>query len=346
LGALVERYDGDGVNDAPGSPRVAYFELYNEPDAYLTGVTERWGKHGAGYAAMLKAVYPVMKGANPNVQVVFGGIAHDFFTDQDLTDPTNNGPFIRTFFDDVLKAGAGPYFDVMNFHFYPVFGNIWTKRWPKDGPGLVEKTAAIRATMTKYNVNKPMIITEAAWHNNATIPFGSDVLQTRMVVQLFTQAIVADIAMMAWWPMGDASGSYMFDTGLVSNEGDGTTARKPAYYAYQVMQREMSGAKFVAKTATDASDVQAYRFEDSAHNRIVYIAWTNPTDPLTAWGISKPYTDTTRSTQIVVAGSQTTSYDAFWTKLTTNYDSVDGKSDGRVKVQINGDPRYIVIEGN
>lgn len=33
MGALAERYDGDGVSDAPGSPKVVYFEMYNEPDA-------------------------------------------------------------------------------------------------------------------------------------------------------------------------------------------------------------------------------------------------------------------------------------------------------------------------
>ncbi|MFL7793492.1 MAG: hypothetical protein AB8I69_15230 [Anaerolineae bacterium] len=32
MSALVERYDGDGIDDAPGSPWVRYFELYNEPD--------------------------------------------------------------------------------------------------------------------------------------------------------------------------------------------------------------------------------------------------------------------------------------------------------------------------
>ena len=29
LAAAVERYDGDGFQDAPGAPEVHYFELYN-----------------------------------------------------------------------------------------------------------------------------------------------------------------------------------------------------------------------------------------------------------------------------------------------------------------------------
>src|SRR5690606_7456316 len=63
MGALVERYDGDGVDDAPGSPQIHYFELYNEPDAGPAGTMERWGEHGKEYAAMLKAIYPAMKAA-------------------------------------------------------------------------------------------------------------------------------------------------------------------------------------------------------------------------------------------------------------------------------------------
>jgi hypothetical protein len=155
MGALAERYDGDGIDDAPGSPIVLYFEMYNEPDAGASGANERWGLYGDLYASMLKAVYPAVKQANPKAQVVFGGIAFDFFTDS-----PQPGPFVRHFFDDVLDSGGGAYFDVMNYHFYPLFGWNWTKQYPKDGPGLVEKAEAVRAVMRKYNVDKPLIITE------------------------------------------------------------------------------------------------------------------------------------------------------------------------------------------
>ena len=32
VAAMAERYDGDGVADAPGSPKVVYFSAWNEPD--------------------------------------------------------------------------------------------------------------------------------------------------------------------------------------------------------------------------------------------------------------------------------------------------------------------------
>ncbi|MBX2997408.1 MAG: hypothetical protein KF893_02770 [Caldilineaceae bacterium] len=47
VAALVERYDGDGINDAPGSPVVEHFELYNEPDAWIARPNDiRWGNSG------------------------------------------------------------------------------------------------------------------------------------------------------------------------------------------------------------------------------------------------------------------------------------------------------------
>lgn len=345
--AVVERYDGDGIDDVPGSYRVENFELYNEPDGGQSAYDERWGLHPDLYAAMLKAVYPAVKAANPNAQVIFGGIAYDWFTDQDAQHPENNGPFVRSFFDGVLKNGGGAYFDKMNFHFYPLFGGNWTQNFPKDGPGLVEKTAAVRATLTKYGLSKPVIITEAAWHNSGDVPYGSDTLQVRMVIQIYAQGIVAGVPMLAWWPIGDPGAGYQYNSGLVTNGENTTPVRKPAFYAYQAMAREMAGATYVGQIAKDTSDVKAYRFQDGVHGRTVYIAWTNPTDPSIVFGsASSPYKDTTRSTTISVPGSQMGVYDAYWNKIATLTDAGDGKRDGIVKVAINGDPRYIVVEGN
>ena len=69
--AVVERYDGDGLQDAPGSPVINNWELYNEPDgddpirAQYGGIGY-WGRYGAEYAQMLCAVYPEIKKANPS----------------------------------------------------------------------------------------------------------------------------------------------------------------------------------------------------------------------------------------------------------------------------------------
>lgn len=346
MGAVAERYDGDGVQDAPGSPKVFYFEMYNEPDVGENSVQVRWGDAPDKYADMLKAVYPAIKAANPQAQVVFGGIAFDFFTDQDPVHPENNGPFVRAFFENVLKNGGGAYFDIMNYHFYPLFGSNWTDDFPKDGPGLVEKTEAVRAIMRKYNIDKPVIITEAGWHNNVTLPHGDDTLQVRYVQKLYTQAKAAGIPMLAWWPFSDVGESYGLDSGLVSREIAGQITLKPAYYAYGVFAREMVSATYVAEIEA-GSDIKVYKFRDDVKGRTVYVAWTNPTDLASAFGSATvPYKDTARSTNVTLVGSSAQAYDAFWTKVADVTDAGDGRTDNRVKVPIDGNPRYIIVEGN
>lgn len=341
MGALAERYDGDGVADAPGSPEVRYFEMYNEPDAGGAGANNRWGYEGDQYAAMLKAVYPAVKQANPQAQVIFGGVAFDWFTDS-----SSPGPFIRRFVDDVLSNGGGAYFDMMNYHFYPLFGWNWTAQFPKDGPGLVEKTEALRAVMRKYNVDKPIIITEAGWHNNSGpgLAYGSNTVQSRMVVQIYTQARAAGISMLAWWPLADPTGSYAYMSGLVTAAERGPVTRKPAYTAYQVFMRELGAAKYVGEEA-GALDVKVYQFRDEAQGRTLYVAWTNPTDLATVWGTDQPYQDTTRTMTVALDGASATVYDAMWNQVATAADADDGEQDGKVTVTINGDPKYIVMGG-
>lgn len=345
MGALVERYDGDGVDDAPGSPQVLYFEMYNEPDAGPAGSMQRWGEHGKEYAAMLAAIHPAMKAANPEVNVVFGGIAYDFFTDANPENPADNGPFVRKFFDDALANGAGEYFDIMNYHFYPLFGLNWTDDYLVDGPSLVKKTEAIRAVMQKYGVDKPIIITEMGWHNNAMYPHGSDVLQVRMVVQLYAQSIVAGIPMATWWPLSDIGGAYLQDSGLVTYADENTApVRKPAYSVFQVLTRELANVRFVKRIMEkEWTNNVVYEFYDDANQRTIYIAWTNPTDPTNIWGSKqRPYVDTTTAANIRLDGTSATVYDAFWQVKGTVKDGDDGRTDGRFPVAINGDPVFIV----
>lgn len=69
VAAVVERYDGDGVDDAPGSPRVAVWQIWNEPNHW-----ETWPGSPAEYAAILQAGYAAAKAADPSAVVALGGV--------------------------------------------------------------------------------------------------------------------------------------------------------------------------------------------------------------------------------------------------------------------------------
>jgi hypothetical protein len=319
VGALVERYDGDGASDAPGKLLVNYFEFYNEPDAQpLPNGLGRWGNDGDRYAAMLQAVYPVVKAANPNAQVVFGGIAYDGFT----TAP--GGQFVREFLDDVLDAGGGAFFDIMNFHVYPAFAADWTGA-PDRGPGLKEKTAAVRQKLTDRGLNKPMFITEAGWHNNNHAEYPStNRIQNRYVVELFTQSIAANVEMMVWWALFEIDG-YPFDNGLVNRANQ----EKQAYGVFQTAVEELAQAQFVRtlpQSETGNANLEVHEMTEGGQQ--LYVAWLNPA---TGSGTASLGLDAEQVTVRQMTGAPA-----------TVLDQDDGANDGSVTISV-GDPVYIRV---
>ena len=320
--ALVERYDGDGVLDAPGSPLVKDWEFFNEPDQISAPNVDNWGDHGTLYAEMLSEVYPVVKAANPQAKVVFGGIAYDWWKET-----TPDGPFSRAFLDDVLKAGGGANFDVMNFHYYPLFGHNWTTT---NHTGFVEKAAAIRAKLQGYSLTKPMIATEIGWHNNPNQnPPSTDETQIRYITILFVQTKAANIDYSIWWTLSDVGEPYL-DTGLVTNANP--PVRKPGFWAFFHLSQELRTATFeraLTSAEMNNSNMEGYRFLDTAKQRSVTIAWLNPVS-------------STETAKLSLSAPSATVKDVFGvTKIVT--DAADGSSDGKVTIDISGTPVYIEI---
>ena len=149
--AVVQRYSVSPHN-------IRYFELGNEPDnADVAGfgwVGGCWGKGpgqaegagGAAYANMLKTVYPAMKAANANIIVAMGGLSYESWWSE-------GGPFDPNFLTDLLAAGGGAYFDVINYHFYEAFSYKWGS---VVGKGQVLQEKVRQAT----GQTKPLMITE------------------------------------------------------------------------------------------------------------------------------------------------------------------------------------------
>ncbi len=322
LGALVERFDGDGVADAPGSPKVDHWEMFNEPDAGERGELTSWGNYGADYAAMLAAAYPAIKAANPNAQVMFGGIAYDWF------EP--NGPFVFDFLPTVLSTGGCAHFDIMNFHAYPAFADNWAPY----GPGLTEKTAAIRAVVQQHcGVDKPIAVTEAGWHSNVQPPFFDTTPQTQAhyVIQLFAQAKAAGLDSFIWWLLTDQmiGDEYPYKNGLVGELGE----YKPAFTAYANGVAELTTATFVRTlpaSETGAVDLEVHQLDDPVHKRTLYVAWVNPINTTTQRTLRLPAASLVKRTLYGVA--------------TVISDGADGVVDGLVTVQVGGAPIYLEIE--
>jgi len=161
VGALVERYDGDGVQDAPGSPRVERWEIGNEPDFNLARAGGE-GDYGscfggawhAEYGQLLRAAWLGAKASDPTAKILFGGPAFDRLYNRTGYLPQHVGPFDYFFVRNVLTTLRAshlgepgyPFFDEATLHIYNDFRDNWDGVQPYDQE-LVGKVRHFRDTM-------------------------------------------------------------------------------------------------------------------------------------------------------------------------------------------------------
>jgi polysaccharide biosynthesis protein PslG len=102
--ALAERYDGDGVNDAAGSPRVDAWEVWNEPN-----LASYWRPQPdpQAYTSLLASAYTAIHAAAPAVTVVSAGLS-----------PAGGTYAPIKFLAAMYLDGAHGSFDALGFHPY------------------------------------------------------------------------------------------------------------------------------------------------------------------------------------------------------------------------------------
>ena len=322
VGALVERYDGDGVDDAPGSPRVRYFELYNEPDNtdtdHAKGGWGLWGENGDGYAALLRELYSGIKTSSPGAQLVLGGLALDWFKEQ-------GGPFDSHFLDDVLTACQGQdCFDVMNFHYYPLF----RPNWEPYGTDIIGKANFVRQKLAAYGfTDVPVVCTEVSWASAASLWWGSDELQSRYVVKGYVRGMAAELDVIVWFEILDHSDSI--EPGLLDND----LRPKPSYWAYQAMTDMLAGAIYqrsLTPAETGSSQVEGYAFQ--VCGKRLDVVWTEDDTPYdTGDDPSLPLTVQAQTLRVV---------DKFGNYVWHD-DADDGKVDSQITITVGGSPIYL-----
>jgi hypothetical protein len=271
---VAERYDGDGVADAAGSPVVNYWSFYAEPDnnqawrstAQLKGL---WGDNPEGYAAMLAQVAPAMRAANPNVKVLMGGLAYDWFTTDHLEPgPPDPGPFVRAFLGEVLDAlnanhpgGVTAYLDGITFHYYP----IDVARWAN----LREKTLEIKGIADAHGASElPLLVPEMGFWSDASAQ-SSEHIQAQRLVQMYVHGLSVGIQQMSWYSIFDF-GNGTNAVGLF--RGQDLMSPKPAYSAFTTLTTELTGARY--QQALAIPGVEGYVFR-MPNGQTKTVAWAS-----------------------------------------------------------------------
>ncbi len=146
--AFVSRYAGE----------IDHVIVWNEPNLAL-----EWGYEPPDpekYTRMLQVVYPMIKAANPNVQVLAGALAPT------LAPPGSEwGMNDLVFLQRMYDAGAAPYFDSLAIHAY---GWHFSPDEPAD-PQVINfrRSELLRDIMARNgDSHKQAMITEGGWNDH------------------------------------------------------------------------------------------------------------------------------------------------------------------------------------
>jgi hypothetical protein len=284
LGALVSRY-----GQRPFS--VRYWELWNEPDVDPGLVGPRagygcWGDAadpyfgGGYYAEMLKVAYPVMKAADPQAQVLLGGLLLDC---DPRTPPPHKSCESARYLEGILLNGGGPLFDAVSFHAYTWYGGVrgamGNPNWPGSITAMPEKATFIREVLGQYGFgDKPLISTEAA------LLFVNDNADTRetqaaYVPRVFAEALALGLTAQIKYKM--TNDEYRQDQWRNVGLLEGDLDPKPAYFAYDTASSFLSAARYIGPAIGYPGGVEGYTFDPPGSSLFLDVIWSVDGTPQT-----------------------------------------------------------------
>jgi hypothetical protein len=276
---LVERYSVPPYN-------VKYWEIWNEEDIdhLLVPQGSGWGcwgdssdpYYGGGYyAEMLKVVYPQIKLADPQAQVLVGGLLLD-------CDPRpgagcalwSHDPKPAKFLEGILKNNGGPYFDGVSFHAYDYYDGelgkysnvLWSSTWNTTGPVVLAKAQYIIDLLNQNGVQGKFVMnTEAAVlckpeYYNCNSVF--EETKANYVAQVYASAIKMGLKANMWYSLMGWYNSNLLNADLTP---------RPAYISLQFSRLELRDAAFIRDITTFAG-VKGYEFNRG--DRLIWVIWS------------------------------------------------------------------------
>lgn len=272
---VVRRYSAPPFN-------IQHFEIWNEPDVHYEfdpmSPYGCWGNNqdpyfgGAVYAGMLKAVYPQVKNANPNAQLVLGGLLLDH-------DPGECGTALNKpacFLEGILRAGGGSYFDVLNFHGYaqywaaqnPIYLERSYASWPNGGV-VLGKLNFLRGVMAKYGASKPIVQTEAGLTLvNDEVAASFERAKADYLVWLYVRNQAEGIAATVWYRLdgpGWRSGSLL----------DANQDPLPAFTALKFLASQTLSATYTGRVGSMPTGVEGFEYQRGSTKLWIVFSVTN-----------------------------------------------------------------------
>lgn len=252
--------------------KVDHWQIWNEPNGGF------WNGTADQYARLLAAAGRAIHEANPNAKVL---AVNSAFCD------------IR-FAETVLQQVPSDCYDIVCFHPYrppnaPEDKFDWwmldqyVKSWNKDrlGPDYplvhmtyLEQARAMKDTLTKLGVDKPLWVTEICF-NSHIHPYGvNELRQADLLVRFYVLSIASQLVeKVFWWTLLDG-GTRQFDQADMVGIMRADFEPKYAYHAFGVMTRLLENTRWV-RNDVFGPDVFVCVFHNPDRQQDILVAWAN-----------------------------------------------------------------------
>ncbi len=277
LQALVSRYSAAPYN-------VRYWELGNEPDIDPSLVADDsgfgcWGDNtdpyygGRYYAEMLKVAYPAIKAADPEAQVLIGGLLLDCDPRVPVICTGIHGDKPPKFLEGILRNGGGPYFDIVSFHAYAYFnwnvglGYMGNAKWPGSVTTVPEKTGFLREVLTAYGYGeKELMNTESALLCGVAAEECLET-QTMYVPRAYAEALALELRAQTYYALINEDWRH---TGLLLPD----LTPKPVYHAYRTASSFLTSVRHVGAVKGYPVGIEGYTFRRVGNLGYLEVIWS------------------------------------------------------------------------
>jgi hypothetical protein len=207
-------------------PQVKAVEVWNEYNGTFNHGPASANRSSA-YLEMLRSTYVAIKRERPDVIVVGGA--------------TSGIPM--PYWEKLMAEGALNYMDVLSVHPY---------RYLSPPEGIEGEIADLQHLVLKFNKSGralPIWVTEIGWYIKPSTAPGDllidEKVQAEYLVRAYALLLSANVQRVYWYLFRDYEN---FTMGLMRDDPQRT--RKPAYFAYTTLVKQLRDADFVSREAT------------------------------------------------------------------------------------------------
>ncbi len=205
---------------------------------------------GGHYGKMLKAVYPLIKAANADAQVLTAGLLLDHslaHVNATLCPVGTPGSYdMACFFEGMLQTAGNTGFDGVSFHAYDYYAGAvgkylngnWNSAWNTTGPVIIQKSRFLKQFLQAYGIkNKYLINSETALlcGRCATVDPQAQATKARYMAQTYAVAMAEGIRAQVYYDLqGSWNQSHLYSPGSTD-----------PHTAYRVAQHELAGSTYL-----------------------------------------------------------------------------------------------------